>query len=72
MITVYTVPNCPQCDATKRILDYNSVKYDLVDLTKDETAMELVKNLGHKQAPVVIAGDESWSGFRPDNLKRVF
>jgi len=24
--------------------------------------------LGHRQLPVVVAGDEHWSGFRPDRL----
>ncbi|SLA36917.1 glutaredoxin electron transport component of NRDEF (glutaredoxin-like protein) NrdH [Mycobacteroides abscessus subsp. abscessus] len=26
-------------------------------------------SLGHLQAPVVIAGAEHWSGFRPDRIK---
>jgi glutaredoxin-like protein NrdH len=25
--------------------------------------------LGHLQAPVVIAGESHWSGFRPDRIK---
>jgi glutaredoxin-like protein NrdH len=25
--------------------------------------------LGYLQAPVVIAGDEHWAGFRPDRIK---
>ena len=25
--------------------------------------------LGHLQAPVVVAGGEHWSGFRPDRIK---
>lgn len=25
--------------------------------------------LGYLQAPVIVAGDEHWSGFRPDRIK---
>jgi glutaredoxin-like protein NrdH len=25
--------------------------------------------LGYLQAPVVVAGNEHWSGFRPDRIK---
>jgi len=27
--------------------------------------------LGYLQAPVVMAGDDHWSGFRPDRIKAV-
>ena len=43
-ITVYSKPNCVQCGATYRALDY-------------------------AQAPVVVAGEDHWSGFRPDKIK---
>jgi glutaredoxin-like protein NrdH len=26
-------------------------------------------SLGYLQAPVVVAGNEHWSGFRPDRIK---
>ena len=26
-------------------------------------------SLGHLQAPVVVAGGEHWSGYRPDQIK---
>ena len=26
------------------------------------------QGLGYKQAPVVIAGEDHWSGFRPDKI----
>ena len=27
--------------------------------------------LGYLQAPVVVAGDSHWSGFRPDRIKEL-
>jgi glutaredoxin-like protein NrdH len=68
MITVYTLPSCVQCDSTKRVLTKNSIEYQVVDLSQDEVAMEMVKELGYNAAPVVVAGDDHWSGFRPDKL----
>lgn len=68
MVIVYTLPSCVQCDSTKRVLTKNSIEYQEVDLSQDEQAMEFVKGLGYNAAPVVVAGDEHWSGFRPDRL----
>jgi len=66
--TVYSKPACVQCDATYWALDKHGIAYDVVDLTQDPTALELVRSLGYLQAPVVITGDTHWSGFRPDQI----
>jgi glutaredoxin-like protein NrdH len=67
-ITVYTKPSCVQCNATYRALDREGLAYEIVDLTQDEVALEKVKALGYQQAPIVIAGEDHWSGFRPDKI----
>lgn len=68
-ITLYTKPACVQCDATKRALDKAGLTYATVDLTQDAAALELVQQWGYRSAPVVSAGDDHWSGFRPDKVK---
>lgn len=68
MIIVYSKPACVQCTATTREMDRRGISYDVVDLTKDTSAYNKVKDLGYMQAPVVIAGDEHWAGFRPDKI----
>lgn len=70
-ITVYSKPACVQCTATKRALDKQGIEYEIFDLSVDEKALEAVKDLGYMQAPVVIAGDEHWSGFRPDKISEL-
>lgn len=65
-VTVYTKPSCVQCGATKRRLDSLGISYETVDMSVDVGALEAVKALGHLQAPVVVVGDENWSGYRPD------
>lgn len=68
MVTVYTLPACVQCESTKKYLTSKNVEFQVVDLTEDASAMDKVKELGYQAAPVVIAGDDHWSGFRPDRL----
>lgn len=68
MVTVYTLPSCVQCESTKKYLTNKDVPFEVVDLSEDPTAMEMVKSLGYQAAPVVVAGEEHWSGFRPDKL----
>lgn len=70
-ITVYSKPRCVQCDATYRALDRQGLDYRRVDVTTDARALRYVKSLGYQQAPVVVAGGESWSGYRPDRIKAV-
>lgn len=68
-ITVYTKPQCVQCDATKRALNKAGIAYDVVDVTEDADALAKVKALGYVQAPVVVNGEDHWGGFRPDRIK---
>lgn len=70
-VTVYSKPDCPQCDATKRSLDAKGISYETVDLAQSATAMDKVMALGHRSAPVVISGDLHWSGFRPDLIAKL-
>lgn len=67
-ITVYTKPACVQCNATYRALDAKGIECVIHDLSEDPTALEAVKALGYLQAPVVVAGEDHWSGFRPDKI----
>ena len=69
MITVYTKPACVQCNATYKALEKQGVAYDVVDITANPDARDYVMALGYLQAPVVVAGNEHWSGFRPDRIK---
>lgn len=67
-ITVYSKPACVQCTATTRALEARGLSFDLIDLTQDAEAMEMVQGLGYRQAPVVVSGDAHWAGFRPDMI----
>lgn len=68
-ITVYTKPACVQCNATYKALDKQGLSYEVVDISEVPEARDYVMALGYLQAPVVVAGGEHWSGFRPDRIK---
>lgn len=73
-ITVYTKPACVQCNATYRALDKAGIEYDVIDvidITENPQARDYVMSLGYLQAPVVVAGDVHFSGFRPDEIKKL-
>jgi glutaredoxin-like protein NrdH len=67
-VMVYTLPSCVQCDSTKRYLKRFDIEYEEVKLQEDPGAMEIVKTMGYTAAPIVVAGDSHWSGFRMDRL----
>ena len=67
-VTVYTKPNCVQCDATKRTLDKLGVEYNTIDATTDDAVYDMLVEKGFRAMPVVNAGDEWWSGFNPAKI----
>ncbi|PYB71819.1 MULTISPECIES: glutaredoxin-like protein NrdH [Rhizobium] len=67
-ITVYSKPACVQCNATTRALDRQGIDYTVIDVSEDAQAFALVRDLGYRQVPVVVAGERHWAGFRPDMI----
>ncbi|MFP7707573.1 glutaredoxin-like protein NrdH [Trueperella sp. LYQ141] len=70
-VTLYTKPNCVQCNATKRALVKRGISFTEVDLVEDAEALATVKALGYQQAPVVFANGDHWAGYRPDMIKAI-
>ncbi|MFF1831149.1 glutaredoxin family protein [Paenarthrobacter sp. NPDC058040] len=70
--TVYTKPQCPNCDRTKEYFDSKGITYTAVDITDVPAALEYITTeLGYSQAPVIVnnADDQDhWSGLRRDKL----
>jgi glutaredoxin-like protein NrdH len=53
------------------MLKKNEVAFEEVDMSQDPIALEMVKSLGYTSAPVVIADDDHWSGFRMDKIQNL-
>ena len=78
-LTLYKKPMCVQCDATVRKLAklglIEDQDYGVIDVTKDNAALEALKGLGYMQAPVVVLRNGTddiamWSGYRPDKIEK--
>lgn len=67
-IIIYSKPDCVQCNATYRAFDKQGITYQVIDLTEDSQALNHVKSLDYQQVPVIVAGEDHWSGFRPDKI----
>lgn len=67
-ITVFSKPACVQCVATYRALDQRGIAYSVVDISQNDEALAMVRGMGYLQVPVIMTGDDHWSGFRPDKI----
>jgi glutaredoxin-like protein NrdH len=73
-ITVYTTgPACMQCRLTKTALTTAGLGFEEVDVRQCAEALDYIQDeLGYTQAPVVVVDDQNhWSGFQPDQIRRV-
>lgn len=68
-IQIYSKPACVQCSATYRALDKQGLEYTVIDIAAEADAQKEVEALGYRQLPVVVVGEEHWSGFRPDRIQ---
>ena len=59
-----------QARKMQRAFNYDtSYMHEIIDISQDPEARDFVMALGYLQAPVVVAGEDHWSGFRPDRIK---
>ena len=71
MLTVYSKPNCIQCEMTKIWLDQNKIPYDTVDVIENPEALEEIRLLGFKSMLVVTLDkkfDNAWVVYNLDRL----
>lgn len=75
MLTVYSRPNCMQCNFTKMWLTQNKIPFEVVDIEANPGALELLIHYGWQALPVVAIDDElsnkskAWAGFQIDKLE---
>ena len=71
-VTVYSTPQCHNCNEIKAFLREKKVAYEEIDLTTNEQARDLlVEKTGHIGAPVVQIGDEFIFGFDRGKMERL-
>ena len=64
-ITMYTGPMCNFCDAAKRLLSRNNLKYQEIDIsTKDGLRDEMIKKSnGRRTIPQIFFDDHHVGGY---------
>ena len=64
-ITMYTGPMCNFCDAAKRLLSRNNLKYEEIDIsTKDGLRDEMIKKAnGKRTIPQIFFDDHHVGGY---------
>lgn len=70
-ITVYSKPNCPQCELTKRDMDILGIEYKTIDISVQQDQLERLAGLGFRTAPVVETDRDVWSGYKQDKIKEL-
>ncbi len=68
-VTVYTNPQCVQCDMTKKQFDKYGIVYSVVDLSTVPEKVEEFKAQGLMAAPIVTTDIKIWSGFKPAKIQ---
>lgn len=70
-VTLFSTPNCMQCKMTAKQFEKRGIIFDSLNLENHPEILEQFKGLGYTSAPIVLAGDMSWSGFRLDKIDRL-
>lgn len=70
-VIVYSNPNCNACEQTKRFLTVKNIPFESKMISESPEVFSLIEEKGYKSAPVVVAGENSWSGFRLDKLSEL-
>jgi glutaredoxin-like protein NrdH len=70
-VTVYTTPNCVQCNATKKHLERRGIEFTVVDLAENPDKLEMFLSQGLRTAPIVVTDNQVWSGYRPADIDAI-
>ncbi|MGD9840244.1 MAG: glutaredoxin family protein [Candidatus Bipolaricaulis sp.] len=76
-VFLYAISTCPWCRKTKQFFTDNHVEFDFVDVDllegeEQEKVMDEVYRLsGARAFPVVIIGEATVVGYRPDRYKEL-
>ena len=68
-VTVYTTPDCAQCNMTKRQFDKLGIIYTVVDLAQAPEKAAEFKEQGYLAAPIVTTDIKIWSGFKLPKIR---
>ena len=64
-IIIYTGPSCNFCDAAKRLLERNKLKFNEIDVSSGENIRDemIKKSKGQRSSPQIFFGDHHVGGY---------
>ena len=69
VVKVYISPSCPYCFTLKEFLKENNIKFEEIDVSKDEKAKnKVIKRTGKMEVPMIEIGDEVIAGFDREKI----
>lgn len=69
MITVYSKPDCGDCNKTKNDLNLLEIPYVEINMMESKESLKHVRSLGYKQAPVLETQEGShWAGYSEKDI----
>ncbi len=71
-VKIYTTPTCHWCMLTKEFFKEHKVKFQEIDVSKDQKLVkEMVKKSGHLGTPVIDIDGNIIVGFDEDALRKI-
>jgi len=72
MIKVYSTPTCPYCITLKKFLEEKGFKFQDIDVSLDQKALdEMVKKSGQMGVPVVDIDGKVIVGFDKEKIEQL-
>lgn len=68
-VTVFSKNNCSQCEATKSLMKELNIAFDEINISEQPEYVPQLKAMGFRSAPVVVVGDDAWSGFNEEKVR---
>jgi len=72
MVKIYLTPGCPYCFTLKEYLKGHNIKFEEIDVSKDEKAKkEMIKKSGQLEVPVVEIDGQIIAGFNREKISQI-
>ena len=69
MVKLFVTPACPYCFTLKEFLKEHSIKFEEIDVSKDEKAREeMIKKSGKMETPIVEINGQIVVGFNKEKI----
>jgi len=63
MLTIFSKPNCPNCDSAKNYLTAMDIQFATKDITRDPLAHSFLVKEGHRSVPQIYNENELFCNY---------